>query len=62
MIGAVEPYKVKYRIIKPDGRIRFAGTGKPSWFTLEDARKNAKKNDSIYEYNLKTMDKMWEVL
>jgi predicted NUDIX family NTP pyrophosphohydrolase len=60
MIGSVDS-KVKYRIIKPDGKIKYAGTGKDSWFTLEDARKKASKNDSIYLYDLRTMRQMGEI-
>ena len=61
MIGSIDS-KVKYRIIKPDGRIKYAGTGKDSWFTLEDARKKVKSGESIYLYDLRTMRQMGEIL
>ena len=61
LIGSVDS-KLKYRIIKPNGRIKFAGTGEDSWFTLEDARKKAGKQDSIYLYDLRTMRQMGEIL
>ena len=50
-----------YRIQTVDNKIKFAGTDKGSWFnTLEDAKKEADNNDSIYEYE--NCVKMWEIL
>jgi len=64
MIGLINPNEIAFRIHKANGKIKYAGTGKDSWFTLEDARKKAdtKKGEMIYEYNLKTMNPMWEIL
>ena len=64
MIGLLNPDKLAFRIHKANGRIKHAGTGKDSWFTLEGAKKDVdkKKGEMIYEYNLKTMNPMWEIL
>lgn len=50
----------KYRIRK-DGKILYAGTGKDSWFTLEDARKivNRKNGEQIVESD--GINILWEV-
>ena len=50
----------KYRIIKDD-KILYAGTGKNSWFTLEDARKivNRKNGEQIVESD--GINILWEV-
>lgn len=63
-LGAVAPYKSKYRILTKDRRIKNAGTGKDSWFTLDEARKivNTQKGEKIYEWNMYTMEPMFEVL
>jgi len=56
--------KHRYRIIRADGRIKFAGTDNPSWFNdLEKARKlcDTTKNESIYEYDYEGRQ-LWEVL
>jgi hypothetical protein len=54
----------KYRILTQNGRIKYAGTNNPSWFTLENAKKvvDQSKGEMIYEYCLKTMEPLWEVL
>jgi hypothetical protein len=55
--------KANYRIIREDGRIKYAGTDMPSWLTLETARKlvNYSKGEMIYQYDEKG-NKLWEVL
>lgn len=55
------PDKANYRIIKKDGRIKNAGTDKPSYFTLQQAMQivNRKDGETIYEYN--GGDRLWEV-
>lgn len=56
--------KSNYRIHKKCGRIKYAGTGIDSWFTLEDAKKDVdySAGEMIMEYNMKTMEPMWEAL
>lgn len=63
-IGSVKKNPIRYRIHTKNGRIKYAGTGYDSWFTLEKARElvNDKKGEMIYEYDLKSMDPLWEVL
>ena len=45
--------KANYRIINPNGRIKYAGTGMPSWFTLDNAKKivDYSNGEMIYEYD-----------
>lgn len=54
---------IKYRIFTKDRKIKFAGTGHDSWFTLEKAKKlcDRSKGEMVYEFN-KNGDPMWEVL
>jgi len=42
----------QYRIHTKDGKIKFAGTGKDSWFSLDKARQivNYKNSEQIYAY------------
>jgi hypothetical protein len=56
------PDKINYRIVTEDYRIKYAGTGHDSWFTLDKARKlvDYSKGEMIYEYNYNG-DMMWEV-
>jgi len=54
--------KAVYRILTSDHRIKYAGTDNPSWFTLEKAREIVRPNEMIYQYCMKTMKPMWEVL
>ena len=56
--------KATYRIITKKGLIKYAGSNRGSWFTLQQAKKlvNKKEGEKIYEYSLKTMRKLWEVL
>jgi alkylated DNA nucleotide flippase Atl1 len=53
-----------FRIVRADGRIRFAGTGEDSWFKKADALAicDYSKEEKVYEYNPKTGDPIWEVL
>lgn len=52
-----------YRIVTEEGKIKFAGTGRDSWFSsLDEARKHAGPRDCIYEYSTKTGERLWEVL
>lgn len=52
-----------YRILTEDYKIKFAGTGKDSWFTLEDAQilVNYSAGEMIYEYT-PDGDRLHEVL
>lgn len=45
--------KANYRIIKSNGRVKYAGTGMPSWFTLDKAKQNVdySQGEMIYEYD-----------
>jgi hypothetical protein len=63
-IGATKKNPVRYRIHTEKRRIKYAGTGSDSWFTLEQAKKlvDTKKGEAIYEYDLRTMNPLWEVL
>ncbi len=56
------PDKINYRIVTEDYRIKYAGTGHDSWFTLDKARKlvDYSKGEMIYEYN-HNGDMIWEV-
>ena len=51
-----------FRIITSEGKIKFAGTGYDSWFTLAEARELIEEGDSIYEYCPNTGNQLWEVL
>jgi hypothetical protein len=50
-----------FRIKKPCGRFVNAGTGLPSWFTLDQARKLVKSNQMILEFCPVTGQKLWEI-
>jgi hypothetical protein len=53
----------RYRIITADQKIKFAGTDRPSWLTLEQAKSEIdySKGEMIYEYD-KSGNRLWEVL
>jgi len=53
--------KLKYRIQTKEGKIKYAGTGKDSWFTLDDARKivNRKNGEKIIESD--GINILWEI-
>jgi hypothetical protein len=55
--------QIKYRILTKDRKIKYAGTGHDSWFTLEKAKKlvDRTKGEMIYEFD-KEGRPMWEVL
>ena len=55
--------KTTYRIITAENKIKFAGTNKASWMTLENAKKEVdySKGEMIFEYN-NNNEKLWEVL
>jgi hypothetical protein len=55
--------KTNFRILNQEGNVKYTGTITGSWFTLEDAKKlvNRSNGESIYEYSMKTMSKLWEV-
>lgn len=55
--------KYRFRILTSDRRIRFAGTDKPSWLTLEQAKElvDYSKGEMIYEYNDQG-ERLWEIL
>ena len=54
--------KLAYRIINPNRTIYNAGTGLPSWFTLEEARKivDYSKGQMIYESD--GVNLLWQIL
>ena len=54
--------KPTFRIIKSDGRIKYAGTDKPSWLTLKMAKKlvNYSDGEMIYEFD-KNGNPVWEI-
>jgi hypothetical protein len=52
----------KYRIKKPCGRYVNAGSGLPSWFTLDQARKLVKSDQMILEFSPVTNEILWEIL
>jgi len=60
-LGAIKD-KRKYRIRTKDGRIKYAGTGEDSWFTLSEARDkvNYKAGEAIYEHD--GVRFLWEIL
>lgn len=55
--------EMKYRIVTSDQKIKYAGTGENSWFTLVAAKLKVdySKNEMIYEYD-KEGNRLWEVL
>lgn len=55
--------KIKYRILTKDRKIKYAGTGEDSWFTIEKAKKlvDRTKGEMIYEFT-PNGDPMWEVM
>jgi hypothetical protein len=50
-----------FRIQKPCGRFVNAGTGLPSWFTLDQARKLVKPDQLILQFCPITGQKLWEI-
>lgn len=55
--------EIKYRIVTSDQKIKYAGTGENSWFTLMAAKLKVdySKGEMIYEYD-KERNRLWEVL
>lgn len=53
--------KLKYRIKKTDGRIKYAGTGLNSWFNLEDARKKVNRSSGEIIIESDGVNTLWEV-
>lgn len=51
-----------FRIQKPCGKFVNAGTGLPSWFTLQQAKNLVKKDQMILEFCPVTGQKLWEIL
>lgn len=53
---------MKYRILNENGTYHNAGTGEPSWFTLEQARSivNYEAGQKIVEHN--GVEILWEIL
>lgn len=53
--------RYKYRIRSEDGRFKNAGTGRNSWFNLEEARNlvNYSAGEAIVEHD--GVDVLWEV-
>ena len=54
--------QLNFRIITNDGKIKFAGTGYDSWFTLAKARELTEDGEAIYEFCPITGNRLWEVL
>lgn len=56
--------KTAYRILTADGRAKNAGTGRPSWFTLEEAKReyDPGAGEIIIEIDPGTGRKLWEVI
>lgn len=56
-----KPSPTRYRIRTKDNRIKYAGTDRPSWFTLSKAREivNYSQGENIVEHN--SMEVLWEV-
>lgn len=54
---------IKFRIFTKDRKIKFAGTGQDSWFTLEKALKlvDKSKGEMIYEVD-PSGNPVWEVM
>lgn len=52
----------RYRIQTKDGRMKFAGTDRPSWYNLENARKvvNYDNGERIIEHD--GVNILWEIL
>lgn len=48
------------RITTAQGKIKFAGTGHDSWFTLPQARLKTEEGDRIFQYN-KEGQQLWEI-
>lgn len=55
---------IDYRILTKDRKIKYAGTGHDSWFTLEKAKKlvDRKSGEMIYYFDPTTGRQLWEVL
>jgi len=54
--------KPNFRIKTIDGRMKFAGTGLDSWFTLAKAKELREKGETIHEYSTITGEELWEIL
>jgi hypothetical protein len=57
-----EKVKTNYRIQLQDGRLLNAGTGKESWFSLEDARSLVNREDGQKIVESNGIYILWEVL
>jgi hypothetical protein len=53
-----------YRIHTADRKIKYAGTGLDSWFTLDQARQKVdpSRGEKIYQYSGPGGDPLWEIL
>lgn len=58
--------EINCRIVKADGRDKYAGTGENSWFTVEKARElvDRSNGEKIEQYDLSysTTRALWEVM
>jgi len=56
--------KLNYRILTKEYKVKYAGSDMPSWFSLEKAKElvDYSAGEMIYEYNMDTMTRMFEVL
>jgi hypothetical protein len=63
-LGSVKSDKKTYRILTANRRIKYAGTDKPSFLSLEQAKKlvNYKKGEMIYQWDIKNQEPLWEIL
>lgn len=50
-----------YRILNAEMKVMYVGGN--SWLTIDDAKKlvNYELGEAIYEYDMKTMERLWEV-
>ena len=50
----------KYKVYRSNGTVVNAGTNKPSWFTLDQARKLVENGDGERIYEHDGVRKLWE--
>jgi flagellar basal body rod protein FlgG len=53
--------KIRYRIQRADGRIKYAGTGQDSWFTLDRARELVDRDTGERIIESDGVNVLWEV-
>jgi hypothetical protein len=60
-IGTIIKMVSPYRIIKKDGKVLNAGTDKPSWFNLDNARKTVNRENGEKIIESDGVNDLWEV-